>query len=88
MAFSNNKRLKKLYVLKILLENTDEDNMMSTRDIIEALNYYGIYAERKSIYTDIEDLKEFGIDVICEKNSSNYYYIGSRDFEFGHHAFS
>lgn len=81
MSFSNNKRLKKLYVLKILLENTDEDNMMSTRDLIEALKYYGISAERKSIYTDIEDLKEFGIDVICEKNSSNYYYIGARDFE-------
>lgn len=81
MSFSTNQRLKKLYILKILMENTDEENKMSIKDLILALESYGISAERKSIYTDIEDLQDFGIDIICEKGRSNYYYIGNRQFE-------
>lgn len=81
MIFTNNQRLKKLYILKILMEKTDENHKMSTKEIISALQTYGIPSERKSIYTDIEDLQAFGIDIICEKKRSNYYYIGSRKFE-------
>ena len=40
-----------------------------------------IEAERKSIYTDIEHLREFGVDILCEKGRANNYYIGARDFE-------
>lgn len=81
MSFSTNQRLKKLYILKILMENTDEENKMSIKDITKSLEAYGISAERKSIYTDIEDLQDFGIDIICEKGRSNYYYVGNRQFE-------
>lgn len=81
MRFTNNGRLKKLYLLKILLENTDENHKMSTQQIISTLKYYGLSVERKTIYTDIEDLQNFGVDIICEKKRSNYYYIGSREFE-------
>lgn len=81
MSYTNNQRLKKLYVLKVLLRNTDENHKMSTQEIISALKTYGIQAERKSIYTDIQDLQDFGIDINCEKRRSNYYYICNREFE-------
>lgn len=45
------------------------------------LQKYGIKAERKSIYSDIDLLSDFGLDVICEKGRSNKYFVGSRDFE-------
>lgn len=63
------------------MEQTDENHSLSTNDLIIALKHYDVEAERKSIYTDIECLQDFGIDIICEKARSNQYYIGSRDFE-------
>lgn len=78
---NNNQKLKILYILKILMEQTDENHPLSTNDLISALKHYDIEAERKSIYTDIECLEDFGVDIICEKARSNQYYIGSRDFE-------
>ncbi|MCD4712881.1 MAG: WYL domain-containing protein [Clostridiales bacterium] len=78
---NSNQKLKILYVLKILMEHTDECHPITTSGLIGMLKVYGINAERKSIYSDIECLQNFGVDVICEKGQSNKYYIGARDFE-------
>ena len=78
---NNNQKSKILYILKILMEETDENHPISTKGLIDALTSYGIEAERKSIYSDIECLQDFGVDIICEKARSNQYYIASRDFE-------
>lgn len=68
--------------MKILLERTDENHSMTMNEIIEALDSYGIPAERKSLYNDIENLELFGLDIIKEQKDRGYYYaIGSRDFE-------
>lgn len=63
------------------MENTDEDNMVTVKDIINHLEQNGITAERKSVYSDIEALKSYGIDIISEKSKTFGYAIGSRDFE-------
>ncbi|MBE7045850.1 MAG: WYL domain-containing protein [Ruminococcaceae bacterium] len=81
MPKESNQKLKMLYLLKILSENTDETHHMGMNEIIDKLALNGIKAERKSIYSDIEELKFFGVDIICEKNKTFGYYIGSRDFE-------
>ena len=81
MPKSRNQKLK-LLCLKDILENyTDDNNKLSTNEIIEKLSKYGISAERKSIYDDIECLKYYGLDIITEKTDSNRYYIGERTFE-------
>ncbi len=82
MAKSSNQKLKLLYIMKYLLEETDEDNPVTTANIIDMLAGVGIKAERKSIYENIEDLRLFGIDIenIGSGRSSGYY-IASRDFE-------
>ena len=68
--------------MKILLERTDETHCITMPEIIAALKSYGISAERKSIYNDIENLRLYGVDIIGEQKERVYsYYIGNRQFE-------
>jgi biotin operon repressor len=41
----------------------------------------GIAVTRKTVVEDIEQLKEFGFEVICIKSTQNRYSIGGRSFE-------
>ena len=69
-------------MLKILREYTDEDHGISMNEILVHLKEYGIIAERKSIYDDIEVLRQFGLDIIGEKRDRKYYYsLVNREFE-------
>ena len=82
MAKSSGQKLKLLYLIKMLRENTDENHPMSTPDIIKYLENQGIHAERKSIYNDMECLAEFGYDVVqVQSRLGGGYYLGSREFE-------
>lgn len=81
MGANSKLKLKILYIMKILMEKTDENHAMTVNEIIKELEKYGIKAERKSIYSDIDLLSDFGLDIICEKGKANKYFIGSRDFE-------
>ncbi len=81
MAKSANQKLKLLYLVKYLMQHSDEEHPVSTAQIIEELARNNISAERKSIYDDIEALRVFGIDIIQVKGKNGGYYIGERDFE-------
>ena len=82
MAKSSGQKLKLLYLIKMLQENTDEKHPMSTPDIIKYLENQGIHAERKSIYSDMESLTDFGYDVVqVQSRLGGGYYLGSREFE-------
>lgn len=82
MAKSAGQKLKLLYIVKLLTENTDEDHPVSTADIIAYLESKGIRSERKSIYDDVEKLCEFGYDIIqVHSRLGGGYYLAGRDFE-------
>ncbi len=82
MAKSEGQKLKLLYLLKLLMERSDENHAISTPELIEALEIEGLKAERKSIYADIQALQEFGYDILVSKKRENSgYYLASRDFE-------
>ncbi len=81
MAKSANQKLKLLYLLRFLMQNSDEAHPLSMAQIIEELANNGISAERKSIYDDIEALRLFGVDIVQLKGKNGGYYIGERDFE-------
>jgi len=81
MANSPYQRLKLLYLMKILLEKTDEDNPMTVADLINSLAAYDIKAERKSIYSDLELLRHYGLDIEVQRSKKTGYYIASRQFE-------
>lgn len=82
MARSANQKLKLLYLLKILTEQSDEEHCMSAQALIDALAAYDIKAERKSIYDDIAQLIDFGYDIVLVKaKTGGGYYLAGRDFE-------
>lgn len=54
-----NQKLKPYLVLQFLLKNTDENHVVSGEDIVGYLQEYcGVYAERRSIYRDIEEINK------------------------------
>lgn len=82
MAKGKNQRLKLFYLLDILNTYTDDEHALSMAEIIVKLAAYGVNAERKSLYTDIEELRHYGADIIGEKAGQGYTYrIGNRKFE-------
>ena len=74
-------KLKLLYILETLVRDTDQNHKKGTAELIEMLKARGLSAERKSIYDDIETLREFGLDIIYDKEEPAGYYMGERDFE-------
>lgn len=82
MAKSAGQKLKLLYIIKLLTENTDENHPAGTTDIIAYLDANGIHSERKSIYDDIEKLCDFGYDIVQVRSRlGGGYYMASREFE-------
>ena len=81
MAKSDNQKLKMMYLKMMLEENTDERHPMSMQEIIDKLESYDIKAERKSIYSDIDQLNRFGMDIVFRREQPSGYYVASRDFE-------
>ena len=78
-----NQRLKMLYLVKILSENTDEQHALEQSQISAMLASYGVSVGRKTLYQDFEELRKYGIDVIAERQKDKrvLYHIGSRRFE-------
>jgi len=73
-------KMKLLRVLDIL-QDTDEDHPMTTNQIIEQLELFGIKTERKSVQRDIAILQEYGHDIVlCDDNKLGYF-MASRQFE-------
>ncbi len=82
MAKSAGQKLKLLYIIKLLTENSDENHPVSTAEIISYLEANDIHSERKSIYDDIAKLMDFGYDIIqVHSRQGGGYYMAGRDFE-------
>ncbi len=82
MAGVQKSKLKLLYLADILKQKTDEDHYIAATEICEELAKSDIPAERKSIYKDIDILREYGFDIIHtgSKNRGGYF-LGAREFE-------
>lgn len=82
MAKSRNQK-GKILVLEHLLMKTSESQIVTMQEILDKLIEYGITAERKSIYDDIEALREFGLDVQYKRGRPGGYYLvnGSTEAE-------
>lgn len=82
MARSAYQKLKPLYIMNYLLQNSDEDHLVSMSQLIEHLAAHGIPSERKSVYDDIDALRVFGLDIVQGGSGKNAgYYIANRSFE-------
>ena len=57
MAKGENQRLKLLYLLDMLNTYTDDEHALSMAELVSKLAACGVNAERKALYTDIEELR-------------------------------
>ena len=81
MAKSPHQKRKILYLMKAFLERTDEKHPMTAKELGAYLEEFGISAERKTIYDDIDTLKLFGMDIGHRRESPAGFYLASRDFD-------
>lgn len=81
MARQSGQKPKILAVRQLLLERGEEDRPVSTGEFLKALAEQGISAERKSIYRDMETLRDWGMDVQFRKGKNGGWFLGRRDFE-------
>ena len=78
MARSANQKLKILYIMDLLLRQSDQEHPVTLQQILDHLDAHNISAERKSIYADISALKDYGLDILSSRKG---YWVASRDFE-------
>ena len=83
MPRGTNQKFKFTYLMKIMLTKTDDEHGLTMPQIMEELEKYDVTAERKSIYTDFQDMTDkFGVEIIKEQiGRETYYHVGSREFE-------
>lgn len=75
-------KLKPIYIMDYLLHNSDEQHPVTMKQIIGYLESRGIPAERKSVYSDIDALRFYGLDIVQAVNGKTTgYFIGERSFE-------
>jgi len=81
MPKGRGQKRKLLELARLLMERTDEENPISMEQIIEELDRMDIGAERKSIYSDMEELRQCGLDVQMCRGKNGGWFIGERSFQ-------
>ena len=78
---SKKTKLKLLYIKDYLYKYSDENNPVSADELSDMLLEKEIECERKSIYSDVQALRDYGSDIFRVRAPKNGYYIGERTFE-------
>lgn len=82
MAKTHNQKRRLLILERIFREETDENHGLSLARLEALLGEYGVESERKTMYSDIEALRDAGIDIVADKQARNTtYFLASREFE-------
>lgn len=81
MSKCENQKLKILLLKDYLEQHTDEQHPASMAELLSYLADNGISAERKSIYSDLQALEDYGLDLIRIGGKNAGYYVSSRNFE-------
>ena len=82
MARGKKQKLKLFYLYKVMCEETDRTHYLTMPQIVERLASYGVEADRKSLYDDMEALDLFGIKVQRTRDGAHTYYnMTNRPFE-------
>ena len=81
MPRSYDQKLKILYILDYLQKNSHEEHPVRAAELIDMLNKKEISCDRKTVYSDIATLQQFGIDIITVPGKNGGYYVASRSFQ-------
>ena len=75
-------KMKMLHLVRIFSQETDDEHALTLQEIIGKLAAVNISADRKTLYDDFDELRQYGFDIIAEqRNRTTYYHLGARDFE-------
>ncbi len=82
MPKSDNQKLKIFYILDYLQKNSHETHPVRASDLIAMLDrQHNISCDRKTVYSDVAALQEYGVDIVSLPGKNGGYYIASRNFE-------
>ena len=81
MPKSDNQKLKILYILDYLQKNSHEERPVRAAELIAMLDSHRIRCDRKTVYSDIAALQDYGVDIISIPGKNGGYYVASRNFE-------
>ena len=68
MANQRMQKQKLLEILRLLQQEADNEHPLKCSEIIARLSQKGMSAERKSVYSDIDILRQAGWDIRYQKN--------------------
>ncbi len=82
MPKSDNQKLKIFYILDYLQKNSHEDHPVRASELISMLDrQHNISCDRKTVYSDVAALQDYGVDIVSIPGKNGGYYIASRNFE-------
>lgn len=82
MPKSDNQKLKIFYILDYLQENSHQDHPVRASELISMLDSrHNIQCNRKTVYSDIVALQDYGFDIESVSGRNGGFYIASRSFE-------
>ena len=82
MPKSDNQKLKIFYILDYLQKNSHQEHPVRAAELQDMLSQqHNIACERKTIYSDIAALQDYGVDIVSLPGKGGGYYIASRIFE-------
>lgn len=82
MPRSDNQKLKIFYIRDYLEKNSHESRPVRASELVEMLErQHNIHCDRKTIYSDIAALQDYGLDIISTPGKNGGYYIASRNFD-------
>ena len=82
MPKSDNQKLKIFYILDYLQRNSHADHPIRATELTNMLEQqHNILCERKTVYSDIAALQDYGVDIVSVPGKNGGYYIASRNFE-------
>ena len=81
MPSDNRQKIKLLYLMEMLRQETDEAHPLLTSQICKRLGEKGISCERRTVGMDINVLNDFGFEVMMKMvGHEKGYYIADRSF--------
>ena len=72
MANNSKSKLEFLYIKQILETETDEDHSLSMSQIVERLDSYDIFVERKGVYRYINTLRVLDKPAVCNETITHH----------------
>ena len=82
MPKSDNQKLKIFYILDYLERYSHPDHPIRASELIQMLqNQHNISCDRKTVYSDIAALQDYGVDIVSIPGKNGGYFIATRNFE-------